>query len=157
MEAESIHRTSAGRYRFVAPAPGRRLVALGLATALVLLVCAAYAAHLGGGGAAVTGMGAAALGVVVFWTVLGARLPQEVIVRGSLVMITRDRHTVSFDLDDPGVDVLIGGETICFSHYLEPWVVVRARDVDWDIFCSVVRDHLENGSIRQVARHRGSC
>ncbi len=157
MEMGSTRSTPVQRYRFVAPARGRRWLALGLAVALVLLVSATYAVHVGGGATAVGGMGAAAFAVVVFWTVLGATLPQEVIVRGSLVMITRHRHTECFDLNDPGVEVHLGDAAICFSHYLEPWVVVRAGDVDWELFHAMVRRRIQGGAGRQVARHRGPC
>ena len=156
MEAASIYHGCPDRQRFVAPAPERLLFALGLASSFVLLGAGAYATHLGGGGTAVTGMAAATMGVVVFWTVLAARLPQEVIVRGSLVMITRDRHTEIFDLDDPAVEVRVQDDSIAFSHYLMPWVVVRARDVDWEVFRSGVCERLAGNPHRRVARHRAA-
>ncbi len=157
MEAASTYHPYPDRQRFVAPAPGRRFLALGLACSFVLLGAGAYATHHGGGGTAVTGMAAATIGVVVFWTVLAARLPQEVILRGGLVMITRDRHTEVYDLDDPAVEVRMEADGVAFSHYLQPWVVVRACDVDWEVFRTAVCERLAGNPHRLVARHRGSC
>ena len=44
----------------------------------------------------------------------------------------------TFDLEDPGVDIRVKDGEIAFAHYMDRWVVVRSRDVDWKVFSDVV-------------------
>jgi hypothetical protein len=75
---------------------------------------------------------------VVFWALLQARIPQRVTVREAVIEVRRDGHVDSFDLEDPSVEIRVMDGEIAFSSYMERWVVVRARDVDWKVFTDVV-------------------
>jgi hypothetical protein len=126
---------------FVAPNPGRRLMLACFVIAL-LTVCV-------GGVLAITGRslvagivtGAAAVCAVLLWALLQARIPQRVTLRGPHVEIRRDGQVHTFDLEDPGVDIRVRDGEIAFAHYMDRWVVVRSRDVDWKVFSDVVMQY----------------
>ena len=61
----------------------------------------------------------------------------------------RGGHTDSFDLEDPGVEIRVMDGEIAFSSYMERWVVVRARDVDWKV-CTDVVMHYQNKADRHA-------
>ena len=125
-------------YVFVAPNAGRSLLRLGLLVSLVgFCVGGTLAVTERTFGAILTGCVSAAC-LVVFWALLQARIPQRITIEGPLVQVRRDGHTDSFDLEDPGVEIKVMDGEIAFSSYMERWVVVRARDVDWKVFTDVV-------------------
>ena len=130
-------------YVFVAANPGRWLMRTAMVASLVGLCVGATltVSERSVGSMLVTGVSAACL--VVLWALLQARIPQRIILKGPMVQIRRDGQVDSFDLEDPGVEIRVMDGEIAFSHYMERWVVVRARDVDWKVFTDVVM-HYQN-------------
>ena len=138
MDAKSTRRTDRVDYVFVAPDPGRRVVRLtmflsliGLCVGVTLSVSdrQTWTMLLGG---------LSAVGLVVCWAMLQSSIPQRITVHGPHVEIRRDGRVDAFDLEDPGVDIRVKDGEIAFAHYLDRWVVVRSRDVDWKVFTDVV-------------------
>ena len=136
-------------YVFVAPNAGRSLLRLGLVAALVGLCVGGTLAvsERSFGAALATGVSAACL--LVIWAVLQAKIPQRITINDSVIEIRRDGHADSFDLEDPGVEIRVMDGEIAFSSYMERWVVVRARDVDWKVFTDVVM-HYQNKADRHA-------
>ncbi len=134
---------------FVAPNPGRRLMVAGFVAALLTLVVAGVLAVAGRSVAAGIVAGGAAACAVLLWALLQARIPQRVTLRGPHVEIRRDGQVHTFDLEDPGVDIRVRDGEIAFAHYLDRWVVVRSRDVDWKVFSDVVM-HYQNKADRNA-------
>jgi hypothetical protein len=138
MDHKSTRKADRVDYVFVAPDPGRRVVRLTLFLCLVGLCV--------GGTLSLTDRqlwtlllaGISAVGLVVCWAMLQSSIPQRITVRGSVVSIRRDGSDVEFDLEDPGVDIRVKDGEIAFAHYMDRWVVVRSRDVDWKVFSDVV-------------------
>lgn len=123
---------------FVAPSGWRH--AVGVVTALAVV------------GAAVVGwmawrsesvdllvlaLGSAALAVVC-WVYLAVSTPQRVLITGSTIEIKRGAGSQTYDLEDPGVDLLVRDGSVAFGHYRDNWTVVEAREVDWPVFMDVV-------------------
>jgi hypothetical protein len=125
-------------YVFVAHNAGRSLLRVGLVASLVgFCVSATLAVSERSSGAMVaTGVSAGCL--VVFWAVLEARIPQRITIKGPLIQVRRNGHVDTFHLEDPAVDIRVMDGEIAFSAYMDRWVVVRARDVDWHVFTDVV-------------------
>ena len=136
-------------YVFIAQTAGRSLLRLGLVASLVGLCVGATLAvsERSIGAALATCVSVACL--VVFWALLQARIPQRITIEGSLVQVRRNGHVDSFDLEDPGVEIRVMDGEIAFSSYMERWVVVRARDVDWPVFTDVVM-HYQNKADRNA-------
>jgi hypothetical protein len=82
--------------------------------------------------------GAALVCAVLLWALLQARIPQRITLRGPHVEIRRDGQVHTFDLEDPAVDIRVRDGEIAFARYLDRWVVVSSRDVDWKVFSDVV-------------------
>jgi hypothetical protein len=137
MDSSSRDRSTTN-YVFVAPDPGRwvlRTIALGS------LVCLCVFGTLTITDRSLTTMiagGVAAALLVISWAMLQAKIPQRITVRGPMVQIRRDGEVHRFDLEDPSVDIRVRDGEIAFSHYMDRWVVVRSRDVDWKVFTDVV-------------------
>lgn len=125
-------------YVFVAPDPGRRLLR---ATLLLSLVGLCVGITLSISERALWTMvlaGVSAVGLVTCWAMLQSSIPQRITVRGSSVQIRRDGVVETFDLEDPAVDIRVKDGEIAFAHYMDRWVVVRSKDVDWKVFSDVV-------------------
>jgi len=125
-------------YVFVAPNAGRSLLRLGLLASLVGLCVGGTLVFSERNVVTVLVTGASAACLVVFWALLQARIPQRITIEGAVIQVRRDGHVDSFDLEDPGVEIRVMDGEIAFSSYMERWVVVRARDVDWKVFTDVV-------------------
>ncbi len=128
---------------FVAPDRGRRVVRLALVVSFVG-ICAGTAMVVSE--RSVWSVGVLVLStllLVASWAVLQSNIPQRVTVSGSVIEIRRDGHTQRFDLEDPGVDILVSDGEIAFAQYKDGWVVVSAQDVDWKVFSEVVM-HYQN-------------
>jgi hypothetical protein len=82
--------------------------------------------------------GVAAALLVISWAMLQAKIPQRITIRGPMVQIRRNGEVHRFDLEDPSVDIRVRDGEIAFAHYMDRWVVVRSRDVDWKVFTDVV-------------------
>jgi hypothetical protein len=130
-------------YVFVANDPGRWFVRTSLVVSFIAVVAGVTLsiAQRSFWAMLVAGIGAVLL--VVLWSMLQAKIPQRITVRGSMVEIRRDGHSDTFDLEDPAVDIRVRDGEIAFAHYMDRWVVVRSRDVDWRVFSDVVM-HYQN-------------
>jgi hypothetical protein len=137
-------------YVFVAHNAGRSLLRLGLLVSLVGLCVGGTLAVSQRSFGAVVAAGVSAACLVVFWALLQARIPQRVTVNGAVIEVRRDGHVDSFDLEDPSVEIRVMDGEIAFSSYMERWVVVRARDVDWKVFTDVVM-YYQNKADRHAA------
>jgi len=125
-------------YVFVAPDPGRRVLR---ATLILSLVGLCVGITLSSSERALWTMvlaGVSAVGLVTCWAMLQSSIPQRITVRGSSVQIRRDGRVETFDLEDPAVDIRVKDGEIAFAHYMDRWVVVRSKDVDWKVFSDVV-------------------
>ncbi|MET0838706.1 MAG: hypothetical protein ABWY19_08005 [Marmoricola sp.] len=138
MAARSTPGTTRATHVFVAPNPGRRLMLACFVVSLVVLLVGGVLAITGRSLVAGILAGAAAVSSVLLWALLQARIPQRVTLRGPHVEIRRDGQVHTFDLEDPGVDIRVRDGEIAFAHYLDRWVVVSSRDVDWVVFSDVV-------------------
>ena len=136
-------RTPAGHYTFVARSPGRRLLMIALLFTLLIAGYAAYVVFTVGGKAPVVATVVAAVFAVSEWTLLQARIPQRIEVDKSVITIIKSGHRERYDLVDPGVELRVRDGEIAFAHYMKPWSVVRAKDVDWKVFTDVVM-HYQN-------------
>ena len=152
MSRQVTTKAADGTYVFVAPSRSRAAVVLVTFLALAALVVggvltatARTVPHL-----VLAGSGAVCL--VLCWTLLQARIPQRVTVKGAIFEIRREGRTHRFDLEDPGVDIRVRDGEIAFAHYLENWVVVQARDVDWKVFMDVVMHYQNNADFNAEAR-----
>lgn len=126
------------QYVFVAPDPGRwvlRTVAIGSLVALCVGVTMTFSERQLW---VMVATGVAAVFLVVSWAMLQAKIPQRITVRGPMIQIRRDGEVHRFDLEDPSVDIRVRDGEIAFAHYMDRWVVVRSRDVDWKVFTDVV-------------------
>ena len=137
---------------FVAPSPGRKIVGLlvllalpGLALSLLELFRAQTPVNVA---AAVS----CAVVIVVGWTYLRARIPQRITVDRAIIEIRRDGHTHRYDLEDPAVDIRVRDGEIAFAHYMDNWVLVSARDVEWKTFSDVVMHYQNNADLNAEAR-----
>ncbi len=125
-------------YVFVAPDPGRRVVRLTLFLCLVGLCVGVTLSFSDRQLWTLLLAGVSAVGLVLCWALLQSSIPQRITVRGSIVQIRRDGKVTEFDLEDPAVDIRVKDGEIAFAHYMDRWVVVRSRDVDWKVFSDVV-------------------
>lgn len=138
MDSKSSHKNGQTDHVFVAPSAGRRIIRLVLFLAVVGL-CVGVALSISNRDPwAMIVAGVSAVGLVVCWAMLQASIPQKITVRGPVIQIRRDGHEETFDLTDPGVDIRVRDGEIAFARYLDRWVVVRARDVDWKVFTDLV-------------------
>lgn len=145
-------RSPVGQYVFVAPSRVRACVLLlSVASLLALgygLMQLAEARTPANTATAVT----AAVLLVFCWTYLQARIPQRITVHRAIIEIRRDGRTHRYDLEDPGVDIRVRDGEIAFAHYMDDWVLVRARDVDWKVFTDVVMHYQNNADFNAEAR-----
>jgi hypothetical protein len=144
MDPKQTRKPPADKYVFVPRRPGRFLLRAALVVSVLALCVGATFAIIDRTVAAMAVTGVAVGCVVVLWALLQTGIPQRITVEGSMIEIRRDGRTEKFDLEDPGVDIRVGDGEIAFAHYLDRWVVVRSRDVDWKIFSDVVMLHQNN-------------
>lgn len=125
-------------YVFVAPNSGRHVIRALLLASLVGLVVGVTLSFSDRELWTLILAAASAVGLVVCWAMLQSSIPQRITVRGSVISIRRDGQVTEFDLEDPAVDIRVKDGEIAFAHYMDRWVVVHARDVDWKVFSDVV-------------------
>jgi hypothetical protein len=138
MDPKSARKADRVDYVFVAPDPGRRVLRATLFLALVGLVVGLTLSLSERSLWTMILAGVSAVGLVVCWAMLQSSIPQRITVRGSSVQIRRDGRVDTFDLEDPNVDIRVKDGEIAFAHYMDRWVVVRSKDVDWKVFSDVV-------------------
>ncbi|KQT93867.1 hypothetical protein ASG49_02575 [Marmoricola sp. Leaf446] len=90
--------------------------------------------------------------LVLCWVTLMARVPQRITITGPMVHIHRGAEVHRFDLEDPGVDLLVRDGSVAFGHYRDNWVIVHARDVDWRPFMDVVMNYQNRADSNAEAR-----
>ena len=147
--------TTAGKigehHVFVAPSPGRKVVGVLILASLVGLGWSLVQLR----SSQTTPMAALAVvcGLVAVggWTYLKARIPQRITVDRATITIRRDGHTHRYDLEDPAVDIRVRDGEIAFAHYMDNWVLVSARDVDWKTFSDLVM-HYQNNADHNAER-----
>jgi len=144
MEPRRTQKPPADKYVFVERRPGRLLLRVALMVSALLLCVAAIVAVVERSVTAVVVAGVAAGCLVVLWAILQISIPQRITVEGSMIEIRRNGQTERFDLEDPGVDIRVGDGEIAFAHYMDRWVVVRSRDVDWKVFSDIVMLYQNN-------------
>jgi hypothetical protein len=142
-KAAKAAKAPAENYVFVAPDAGRWFMRAGMVASLVTLCVGATLTFTEKSFTAMVGTGVAAALLVILWAMLQSKIPQRITVRGSMIQIRRDGRVDAFDLEDPAVDIRVSDGEIAFAHYMDRWVVVRARDVDWKVFSDVVM-HYQN-------------
>jgi hypothetical protein len=147
MDPKNAQKSPADKYVFVEKRLGRLLMRATLLVSVLVMCVGAMFAIIDRSTATMVVTGVAAGCVVVLWALLQTRIPQRITVEGSVIRIRRDGRTESFDLEDPGIEIRVGDGEIAFAHYLDRWVVVRSRDVDWKIFSDVVM-HYQNKADR---------
>ena len=133
----------AGHYTFVAPSPGRRIVMLTLMFTVLGLIYMGYQLTVKADDATIGITVALALLVVAQWTFLQACIPQRIDIDKSVITINRSGTIKRYDLVDPGLEVRVRDGEIAFANYLEPWTVVKAREVTWSVFIDVLM-HYQN-------------
>jgi hypothetical protein len=145
---------SSTNYVFVAPDPGRwvlRTLAVGSLVSLCVFGTMAISQR---SLATMISAGVAAALLVISWAMLQAKIPQRITIRGPMVQIRRNGEVHRFDLEDPSVDIRVRDGEIAFSHYMERWVVVRSRDVDWKVFTDVVMAYQDKADRNAEERDR---
>jgi hypothetical protein len=152
-------RAPAGHYTFVARSLLRRLLMITLMFTLLFAAYAGYtavtgytAATLGGGRQPVVVAVVAAVLAVAQWTLLQARIPQRIEVNKSVITIIKSGRRERYDLVDPGVELRVRDGEIAFAHYMKPWSVVRAKDVDWKVFTDVVMHYQNRADLNALLR-----
>ena len=152
MKSSSELRTPSAEYRFVARSGRRKVVIVGLLISLCGLAGVGYLALNDGPRSSVIASGVLAFAVVAFWSMLGASLPHEVRVKGAVIEIRRDGKSERFDLTDPGVDIRVRDGEISFARYMDGWITVSAREVDWPVFSEVVMHYQNDADHNAEAR-----
>lgn len=143
MDSKKARKAPSENYVFVAPDPGRRLLRIAMVVSLIALCVGVTLSISQRSVWAMFVAGAAAVLLVILWSLMQAKIPQRITVRGPSVQIRRDGRVDQFDLEDPAVDIRVSDGEIAFAHYMDRWVVVRSRDVDWKVFTDVVM-HYQN-------------
>jgi hypothetical protein len=143
MDPEKTKKSSSTNYVFVAPDPGRRILRLCMVITLVALCVGVTLTVTERSFPAMVVSGVSVVLLVILWALLQSKIPQRITVKGSIIQIRRDGRVDRFDLEDPAVDIRVSDGEIAFAHYMDRWVVVRSRDVDWKVFSDVVM-HYQN-------------
>ena len=154
MDSSKNVKAPAENYVFVAPDAGRLVMRVGMVSALVALCVGATLTVTEQNFWAMVVTAVAGVSLVVLWAMLQSKIPQRITVRGSMISIRRDGKVDSFDLEDPAVDIRVSDGEIAFAHYMDRWVVVRARDVDWKVFSDVVMHYQNKADLYAEERDR---
>jgi hypothetical protein len=145
-------RAPAGHYTFVARSLARRLLMITLLFTLLFTAYAGYVAVTVGGSGPVVVAVVLAVVSVAQWTLLQARIPQRIEVEKSVITIIKSGHRERYDLVDPGVELRVSDGEIAFAHYMKPWSVVHAKDVDWKVFTDVVMHYQNRADLNALLR-----
>ncbi len=154
MDPKSGRRADRTDYVFVAPNPGRFLVRVVWFLSLVGVCVGLTLAVADREVWAMVLAGSAAVTFVASWAILQASVPQRVTVSGSVISIRRHGEEALFDLTDPGVDIRVKDGEIAFANYMDRWVVVRSKDVDWKVFTDVVMYYQSKADRNAEERNR---
>jgi hypothetical protein len=144
--------TPAGHYTFVAPSPGRRVMMITLMFTILGGIYAGYQITMGAGQLAVVFLVALAVLAVAQWVLLQTYIPQRIDIDKSVITINRNGRLLRYDLVDPGLEVRVRDGEIAFAHYMEPWTVVRAKDVKWHVFIDVLMHYQTRADVNADLR-----
>ncbi len=154
MDPKKNIKAPAENYVFVANGAGRWFLRSCMVAALVALCVGATLTVTQREFWAMVVTGCAAVSLVLLWALMQSKIPQRITVRGSQIQIRRDGKVDAFDLEDPAVDIRVSDGEIAFAHYMDRWVVVRARDVDWKVFSDVVMHYQNKADMHAEERAR---
>ena len=154
MDTNKSLKAPSTNYVFVARGGGRLFMRGSMVVALVALCIGGTLTITQRSFTAMVVTGVAAGVLVVLWAMLQSKIPQRIIVRGSMISIRRDGRVDEFDLEDPAVDIRVSDGEIAFAHYMDRWVVVRARDVDWKVFSDVVMHYQNKADLHAAERDK---
>lgn len=143
MDSKRDRKAATTNYVFVAPDPARAVMRVAALIAGAALVVGLTLTITERSLLTVIVAAVAAVLLVVLWAMMQSKIPQRITVKGSSIQIRRDGRVDEFDLEDPNVDIRVSDGEIAFAHYMDRWVVVRSRDVDWKVFSDVVM-HYQN-------------
>lgn len=143
MDPKKDRKSPQTNYVFVARDPGRWFLRSAMIVSLIALCVGVTLTITERSFVAMVVAAVSAALLVVLWALLQSKIPQRITVQGSMIQIRRDGRVDRFDLEDPAVDIRVSDGEIAFAHYMDRWVVVRSRDVDWRVFSDVVM-HYQN-------------
>ena len=152
MDPRRTRRPASTSYVFVAPDRGRWFIRGGMLAALVTLCVGATLTYTERDFGAMVVTAVAVVVLVGFWALLQSKVSQRITVEDSMISIRRDGRVDRFDLEDPAVDIRVSDGQIAFAHYMDKWVVVRSRDVDWKVFSDVVMHYQNRADISAEKR-----
>ena len=154
MDQKRTRKSPSTSYVFVAPDRGRWFIRGGMLAALVALCVGATLTVTERDVAAMVVTGVAVVALVALWALLQSKIPQRITVEDSIISIRRDGRVDRFDLEDPAVDIRVSDGQIAFAHYMDRWVVVRSRDVDWKVFTDVVMHYQNKADLHAEQRDK---
>lgn len=154
MDPKKDRKAPATNYVFVAPDPGRVIIRVAMVVSLIALCVGVTLTIADRDYRAMVVAAVAAVLLVVLWALLQSKIPQRITVKGSMIQIRRDGRVDRFDLEDPAVDIRISDGEIAFAHYMDGWVVVRSRDVDWRVFSDVVMHYQNKADLYAAERDK---
>jgi hypothetical protein len=144
--------TPAGHYLFVAPSPVRRLVMITLMFTVLALVYLGWEIAAGVGEDTTPTAIALAVLAVAQWTFLQAVIPQRIEIDKSVITINRNGRIWRYDLVDPGLEIRVRDGEIAFANYMQPWTVVKSRQVKWPVFIDVLMHYQTRADVNAELR-----
>jgi len=154
MDPKKQRKSPQTNYVFVARDPGRRFTRASMVSSLIALCVGVTLTITERSFAAMVVAAVSAALLVILWALLQSRIPQRITVQGSMIQIRRDGQVDRFDLEDPAVDIRVSDGEIAFAHYMDRWVVVRSRDVDWKVFSDVVMGYQNKADLYAEERDK---
>ena len=154
MDPRHTRKPASTSYVFVAPDRGRWFIRAAMLGALVTLCVGATLTITERDFVAMVVTSVAVVVLVGCWALLQSKIPQRITVEDSIISIRRDGRVDRFDLEDPAVDIRVSDGQIAFAHYMDKWVVVRSRDVDWKVFSDVVMHYQNRADISAEKRDK---
>ncbi len=152
MDPRKDRKSSQTNYVFVARDPGRWFIRTAMVASLIALCVGVTLTITERSFPAMVVAAVSAALLVILWAVLQSKIPQRITVQGSMIQIRRDGRVDRFDLEDPAVDIRVSDGEIAFAHYMDRWVVVRSRDVDWKVFSDVVMGYQNKADLQAEER-----
>ena len=151
-KTEEVLETPAGHYTFVAPSPGRRVMMITLMFTVLGLIYVGWQVTQGVDQVAVILLVSLAVLTVAQWVLLQTYIPQRIDIDKSVITINRSGKLQRYDLVDPGLEVRVRDGEIAFAKYMEPWYVVRAKDVKWHVFIDVLMHYQTRADVNADLR-----
>jgi hypothetical protein len=144
--------TPAGHYTFVAPSPGRRVMMITLMFTVLGIIYVVRQLTLSAERPTIILLIVLAVLAVAQWVLLQTYIPQRIDIDKSVITINRNGHLQRYDLVDPGLEVRVRDGEIALAKYMEPWSVVRAKDVKWHVFIDVLMHYQTRADVNADLR-----